>query len=145
MNKKDEFIKIHEKTWRNTMIRSKIYLTLMVIFLIVLIGIFVEGYSLEGVINGESKYREIAEVQNSEECNSDVGVISSAFHMFLGIKGGFFTKFFIFLGVLYLLQVMFSLAFDFLEIILLIVVFFIKIFKWFVGLFRTKEKQEEKG
>jgi hypothetical protein len=98
MNKKDEFIKIHEKTWRNTMIRSKIYLTLMVIFLIVLIGIFVEGYSLEGVINGESKYREIAEVQNSEECNSDVGVISSAFHMFLGIKGGFFTKFFIFLG-----------------------------------------------
>jgi len=57
--------------------------------------------------------------------------------------GGFWTKFFIFLGIIYLIQVMFSLIFDVIELILLVFVAVKRLIVWIYRKITGKDKRDK--
>jgi len=57
--------------------------------------------------------------------------------------GGFWVKFFIFLGIIYLIQVCFSLVFDVIELILLVFVAIKRLIVWIYRKITGKDKNEE--
>jgi hypothetical protein len=57
--------------------------------------------------------------------------------------GGFWVKFFIFLGIIYLIQVIFSLVFDVIELVLLVFVAIKRLVVWIYRKITGKNKHEE--
>lgn len=57
--------------------------------------------------------------------------------------GSFWTKFFIFLGIVYLIQVVFSLAFDVIELILLVFVVIKRLILWIYKKITGRDKRDE--
>lgn len=132
----NDSIKIKEKDWRSFRTKLKIMTFLAIIFFILSVTIFIEGYSLEKVLQGKSTIIGEGINQNNETITNNemseesiANYITSIFNVFVNWKSGFFIKFLVFLGIIYLLQIMFTLAFDILELLLLFGVLVIKIFK----------------
>lgn len=69
------------------------------------------------------------EIDETCETKSFVDVITNSIKALVTVPLGFWTKFFIFLGILYLIQIIITAAFDIFEIILIISVGIWRIFK----------------
>lgn len=58
--------------------------------------------------------------------------------------GGFWVKFFIFLGIIYLIQVIFSLVFDVVELVLLVFVAIKRLIMWIYRKITGRDKNDER-
>ena len=154
-NQKNDFIKIHEKTWRNTRRKVKIFSTLMIIFLCLAVVIYMEGYSLEKTISGKNtiigeivqnglNQTNQTEIKDINNCETEAGIITQIFKVFTEWNKGFGVKLLVFLGVVYLAQVIFTLSFDILELVLLIGVLIVKIFKGTLFIIKYPFKNKKK-
>jgi hypothetical protein len=72
-----------------------------------------------------------------------IKVIGSFMDKLFSYPGGFWTKFFIFLGIIYIIQVIFSLAFDVIELVLLVFVAIKRLVVWIYRRITGRSKQDE--
>jgi type IV secretory pathway VirB6-like protein len=70
-------------------------------------------------------------------------LITIFFNKIFESPGGFWVKFFIFLGIIYIVQVVFSLTFDVIELILLVFVTIKRLIMWIYYKITGKNKQDE--
>lgn len=67
--------------------------------------------------------------------------ISFFFTKFLALEHSWFVKFLIFLGVIYLIQVLFALVIDVLEVIILVFVIIKRLYRWVRSWFKHEKAQ----
>jgi hypothetical protein len=81
--------------------------------------------------------------KNLCEESSITRTINSFFDNFLELEKPWIFKFLVFLGVIYLIQVMFALVLDVLEVFMLIFVIIKRIYKWVRSKFKKKDETEK--
>jgi len=132
--KEDDFIKIHETQWKKTKIRNRILTLLLIIFAIFSFYIFINGFTLESLLNGNGDLIEKS-IYNSSEVQSDAGTITEIFSIFVYWNEGWFIKIMVFLGIVYLIQIIFTVTFDIVELLIILGLLVSKSFKGIYKLF----------
>lgn len=136
-SKKDKEIKKYKRKVRG----------LIIILIILGVVLFVQiGQSILQNVGKSSELNGTSTNTVCEESTLTSGIIKSinAFmDKLFSYPGGFWTKFFIFLGIIYIIQVIFSLAFDVIELVLLVFVSIKRLVVWIYRKITGKSKQDE--
>jgi len=122
--------------------QRKTYLTIIFILIGIILYLYVpdviQGWISQPdyieVKNSSGNYTIEVEETDSELTNNVLTVINSFFKNIFESPYGFWTNFFIFLGVVYVLQTAFGITHDIIRIVLIAFVGLIKLIKFLMGL-----------
>jgi hypothetical protein len=105
-------------------------------------GKIMVNYINESILNGTNQSMSLSCPEPTMTASITKGITTFMNKLF-DSRGGFWVKFFIFLGIVYLIQVIFSLAFDVIELILLIFVAIKRLIMWIYRKITGKSKNDE--
>jgi uncharacterized membrane protein len=106
-------------------------------------GIIVTSYLNETILNNTNGTRIVSSCQEPTLTTTIVKGITTFMNKLFEYPDGFWIKFFIFLGIIYLIQVCFSLVFDVVELILLVFVAIKRLIVWIYRKITGRNKHEE--
>ena len=134
-------VTIPEKEWKKHRVRNKIYFTIAIVSVFLLIVCFYQGWSLEKVVGLEQQRKNLFtnNQSNMDDCNL---ITTNMMGVVKGIVEGidsFWITMLVVLGIVYLIQISISISFDIIEIILILYMFSSKIFEF---IFKRNKKGE---
>lgn len=107
-------------------------------------SVVVRGYINETILNNTNGTTSSAVCPEPGITSIILKTITSFMNRLFDSPGGFWAKFFIFLGIVYLIQVIFSLVFDVIELILLVFVAIKRLVVWIYRKITGRTEDEER-
>jgi hypothetical protein len=107
-------------------------------------GAVVVNYLNETILNNTNRTITSTAVCQESLTSTIIKGITTFMDKLFESPGGFWVKFFIFMGIIYLIQVVFSLVFDVIELVLLVFVAIKRLIVWIYRKITGRDKNEER-